>query len=210
MIYTNNARKIKMDQYEAEDFRLRADVFKALGHPTRLWVVDFLAEGPRCVTEIVEGVDGGISAVSQHLAILRQYGIIKDVRRGRQIYYELADESIVDLCTMLSATRARKLQAPPQKRRGLTEGPLVTILVLSLSLSAVLFALHPYVRSRKGPPPPPIACMQPPLDAPLPLISRNVKHEWGNRLGCSCGMTMDAVLEALIQLEECPHQSNNP
>lgn len=197
-----------MKRREAEDFRLRADIFKALGHPTRLWVVDFLSDGPRCVKDIAEGIDGGLSAVSQHLAILRQYGIIKDVRRGRQIYYEISDDSIVDLCMMLSATRARKLQAPPQKRRGLTEGPLVTILVLSLSLSAVLFALHPYVRSHKGPPPPKVFLQPPP--PPMHSVSKNVEQEWANRVGCSCGMTMDAVLEALIQLEDCPHQSNNP
>ena len=75
-----------MGTRENESLRLRAEIFKALGHPTRLWIVERLAEGEACVADLAEGVEGGLSAVSQHLALLRQTGIVRDERRGRQIY----------------------------------------------------------------------------------------------------------------------------
>ena len=67
----------------------RADVFKALGHPTRLAIVDLLAEGERCVCEINEHIDADISTVSRHLSVLRNVGILSSEKRGNQVFYRL-------------------------------------------------------------------------------------------------------------------------
>lgn len=67
----------------------RADVFKALGHPTRLAIVDMLAEGERCVCEINEQIDSDMSTVSRHLSVLRNVGILSSDKRGNQVFYRL-------------------------------------------------------------------------------------------------------------------------
>lgn len=67
----------------------RAEVFKALGHPTRLAIVDMLAEGERCVCEIDATIDADMSTVSRHLAVLRNVGILSSDKRGNQVFYRL-------------------------------------------------------------------------------------------------------------------------
>lgn len=67
----------------------RAEVFKALGHPTRLAIVDMLAGGERCVCEINEQIDSDMSTVSRHLSVLRNVGILSSDKRGNQVFYRL-------------------------------------------------------------------------------------------------------------------------
>lgn len=67
----------------------RARVFKALGHPSRLAIIDDLAGGERCVCELNESVDADISTVSRHLAVLKNAGILSSEKRGNQVFYRL-------------------------------------------------------------------------------------------------------------------------
>lgn len=67
----------------------RAHVFKAMGHPTRLILIDALADGERCVCELNELVAADLSTVSRHLAVLRGAGIVACQKRGNQVYYRL-------------------------------------------------------------------------------------------------------------------------
>jgi len=68
----------------------RAAVFKALGHPARLKMVEALRGGERCVCELVESSEGGWSTVSRHLSVLKAAGILEGEKRGLQVYYKLA------------------------------------------------------------------------------------------------------------------------
>lgn len=68
---------------------VKANIFKALGHPTRLWMVEQLAQGEKCVCEFVEGVDVDFSTISKHLSVLRHAGIVDMEKRGKQIFYRL-------------------------------------------------------------------------------------------------------------------------
>ena len=67
----------------------RAKVMKALAHPTRLFIVDELSKGERCVCELTEMIGADVSTVSKHLALLKQAGVLLDERRGQQVYYRL-------------------------------------------------------------------------------------------------------------------------
>jgi DNA-binding transcriptional ArsR family regulator len=71
-------------------YRAGAEVFKALGHRSRLLIVDELARGERCVAELTRLVGSDMSTVSNHLAVLRRVGLIVDERRGQQVYYRLS------------------------------------------------------------------------------------------------------------------------
>ncbi len=67
----------------------RATVMKALAHPSRLFIVDELSRGERCVFELTEMIGADVSTVSKHLAVLKAAGILIDDKRGAQVFYRL-------------------------------------------------------------------------------------------------------------------------
>ena len=98
----------------------RARVMKALAHPTRLFLVDTLAGGERCVCELTALVGADISTVSKHLATLRAAGLVADERRGNQVFYRLRLPCAADFSRCLDAVlqadaeaTARLACAPP-------------------------------------------------------------------------------------------------
>lgn len=70
-------------------YRKRAEVLKALAHPSRLMIVDALALGERCVGDLVTLVGSDPSTVSKHLALMRSVGLVEDSKRGLQVFYRL-------------------------------------------------------------------------------------------------------------------------
>jgi DNA-binding transcriptional ArsR family regulator len=78
-----------MDQRTLARFKARARVVKAMAHPTRLFIVDELARGERCVQELTDMIGADMSTVSKHLSLLRQAGIVADDKRGTQVFYRL-------------------------------------------------------------------------------------------------------------------------
>jgi DNA-binding transcriptional ArsR family regulator len=71
------------------NYRRRAQVLKALGHPSRLAMVEALLEGEKCVCELQELVGSDMSTVSKHLSVLRSAGIVCDRKQGLWVYYSL-------------------------------------------------------------------------------------------------------------------------
>ncbi|ADW18978.1 transcriptional regulator, ArsR family [Desulfobulbus propionicus DSM 2032] len=67
----------------------KANVLKALGHPTRLWMAEQLVDGEKCVCELAEFIDADFSTISKHLSVLKQAGVVEDEKRGKQVYYRL-------------------------------------------------------------------------------------------------------------------------
>ncbi len=88
-----------MTAAEKRDLSTRADVFKALGHPTRLAMVMALGDGERCVCELVELVKLDTSTVSKHLSLLRTSGLVTCEKRGKQVFYSLRMHCAVDFVT---------------------------------------------------------------------------------------------------------------
>ena len=78
-------------------WRHRARVLKALGHPTRLFLVHHLARGETCVCELADLVGADVSTVSRHLGVLRDAGILADERRGAQVFYRLVAPAALEL-----------------------------------------------------------------------------------------------------------------
>ena len=77
--------KVKPRQlYEA-----RAKVAKALAHPSRLLMLDALAEKEMCVCDLTDLVGADQSTVSKHLAVLKNAGIVADRKEGVMIFYSL-------------------------------------------------------------------------------------------------------------------------
>jgi len=78
-----------MERSKQARFDARARIVKAMAHPTRLFIVDELSRGERCVCELTEMVGADASTVSKHLGVLRNAGIIRDEKRGSQVFYTL-------------------------------------------------------------------------------------------------------------------------
>lgn len=70
------------------------ELLKALAAPVRLAVVAELADGPRCVHELVHELGVSQPLVSQHLRVLRSAGVVVGGRRGREVEYALADDHV--------------------------------------------------------------------------------------------------------------------
>lgn len=95
---------------EAYYLELRAKVFKALGHPGRLKMVENLFDGERCVCELQELVGSDISTVSKHLNILKEAGIVQDERRGVNIYYSLKMKCVAKFLACVEEFVGKRLE----------------------------------------------------------------------------------------------------
>jgi ArsR family transcriptional regulator len=87
----------------------RALVFKALGHPARLAMVDKLAEGERCVCELMKMTrlsKFSGPTISQHLLVLKNAGIVTDDKRGKMIFYRLAMPCISGISRCVSNSQS--------------------------------------------------------------------------------------------------------
>jgi DNA-binding transcriptional ArsR family regulator len=78
-----------MDPKTRTYYEAKSRIFKALAHPTRLFIVDELAQRERCVLDLTEMIGADMSTVSKHLSILKGAGIIDDEKRGTQVFYSL-------------------------------------------------------------------------------------------------------------------------
>lgn len=79
-----------MANNETKELMNLAEVFKALGHPTRLWIVKNLAGRELCVCDFVTGTNEEFSSISQHLNVLKKAHVVKFEKRGKHIFYQLA------------------------------------------------------------------------------------------------------------------------
>lgn len=78
-----------MDEKTRLRYEARAKILKAMAHPSRLLIIDQLADGERCVCELTEMIGADISTVSKHLSILKAAGLVAAEKRGLQVYYTL-------------------------------------------------------------------------------------------------------------------------
>lgn len=74
---------------DRERYRMKAQIIKAMAHPSRLMIIDALAQGEKCVCELQQIVGADISTVSKHLSVLKNAGIVEDRKKGLQVFYRL-------------------------------------------------------------------------------------------------------------------------
>lgn len=84
-------------------YEAKAELFRALGHPVRIRVLELLAESPHTVKDLLAEIDIIPSSLSQQLAVLRRSGIVASRRDGSTVTYELAGERVAEM--MLAARR---------------------------------------------------------------------------------------------------------
>lgn len=84
-----------MEKPSITPYERQAAVFKALAHPARLFMVEQIAEGEKCVCELVAMLDLDNSTVSKHLTVLRNAGVLADEKRGNNVYFRIRMECVI-------------------------------------------------------------------------------------------------------------------
>jgi ArsR family transcriptional regulator len=103
----------------------KAEFFRALGHPARLKILEFLSTGEKSVTELQNHLDLEPSAVSQQLAVLRSKSIVESRKAGTSVLYSVRDPQVFELLevarrifnTQLIDTQAMLAQLSEQEPR---------------------------------------------------------------------------------------------
>lgn len=90
--------------------RERALIFKALGHPLRLAIMDELKTGECCVQDLESRLGAEQSNISRHLALLKQAGIIDCRKEGLYVYYFLAFPCINGFFSCVNQVLLNKFQ----------------------------------------------------------------------------------------------------
>ena len=83
------AMKTKLSGTTLKLYESRVIIIKAMAHPTRLFILDQLKDGPLCVCEINEMIDADISTISKHLLLMKNAGLVSSTKNGLQVYYKL-------------------------------------------------------------------------------------------------------------------------
>jgi len=81
--------------------KFKAEVFQALAHPTRIHVIETLAEGELSVGAMLERVKVEPSNLSQHLSILRLKNLVATRKDGNQVLYSLRDPMLVEVLEIM-------------------------------------------------------------------------------------------------------------
>jgi ArsR family transcriptional regulator len=77
-------------------FEKQADVLKAVAHPLRIAVLDFLKDGEKCVCDIAEHVNSERSNVSKHLSLMVNAGVLDFRKDGLKVIYRLKCRCVLD------------------------------------------------------------------------------------------------------------------
>ncbi|MEW5872200.1 MAG: metalloregulator ArsR/SmtB family transcription factor [Chloroflexota bacterium] len=94
--------------HELAIFEMQAQLCQSLGHTIRLRIIHALKEGPKSVNEIATAVDASQPTISRHLSLLRSTGLLASHRRGIEVFYEITNPKIVEVCEMMRSILAER------------------------------------------------------------------------------------------------------
>ncbi len=77
-------------------YEKQADIAKAMAHPLRIAIIDFLKDGEKCVCDISERISSERSNVSKHLSIMVNAGILDCRKEGLKVIYRLRCSCVLD------------------------------------------------------------------------------------------------------------------
>ena len=78
-------------------YQAKAELFRTLGHPARIRVLELLQDGPRAVHELLADIEIESSSLSQQLAVLRRTGLVSSTRDGSTVVYTLSTPDVAQL-----------------------------------------------------------------------------------------------------------------
>jgi len=95
---------------EEELTRLQAEFCKGMAHPKRIRILRVLKSGEKSVSELSKATGIPQANMSQHLSILRQFGLVDSRREGAAIIYSISDKRIVEACDLVRSCIGERLR----------------------------------------------------------------------------------------------------
>ena len=96
---------------DARIYERQADAAKAIAHPLRMAILDFLRKEPRCVCDIAEAVGSERSNVSKHLSIMVSAGVLECRKQGLQVFYKIRTPCVLKCVECLTECLKEKAAA---------------------------------------------------------------------------------------------------
>ena len=81
--------------------RFKAELFQALGHPTRIAIVEALRDGELTAGQLIAELGIEQANASQHLSVLRAKSIVVNRKAGNQVFYALRDPVLIEILDIL-------------------------------------------------------------------------------------------------------------
>jgi ArsR family transcriptional regulator len=102
----------RLTNREAEDelYRMQAEFCKAMAHPKRIQILNILKEGEMSVNDLANITGIPQANLSQHLGVLRQFGLLETRRAGSKVCYRIADMRIVEACSLVRKAIGERLR----------------------------------------------------------------------------------------------------
>jgi len=103
-------------------YRRQAQIAKAIAHPLRIAIIDFLRDGERCVCDIAEHIGSERSNVSRHLSVMVAAGVLKSRKEGLKVIYELRTPCLLEVFRCVSGVLKQQAQENQRLLTALQEG----------------------------------------------------------------------------------------
>ena len=103
---------------KTQQYVLHASICQTLANPKRLEIIDRLRNGEMSVTQLAEAMQISQANLSQHLAVMRQKGIVKTRREALNVYYQLGNPKIVQACDLMREVLLEHLETGAELVRG--------------------------------------------------------------------------------------------
>jgi len=92
-------------------FQKQADIAKAITHPLRIAIMDFLKDGEQCVCDIAEYVGSERSNVSRHLSVMVNAGVLEHRKEGLRVIYKLKTPCILEFFACMTTCLKQQVKA---------------------------------------------------------------------------------------------------
>ncbi len=90
---------------------LRVKILNALSDPTRLEIIEYLNQGEKCVCEIIPAFQRSQSAISKHMNILYEAGIVDRRIEGKRTIYSIKDPQVFDIIKAVDILALRQISS---------------------------------------------------------------------------------------------------
>jgi ArsR family transcriptional regulator len=104
-------------------FELQAELCQAMSHPIRLEIVHLLRDGGKHVRDLAQLMGRPHGTISRHLATLRNVGVILSQRQGQEIFYQIANPKIVNVCDLMRQVLAEQALHRSEMMKAMDDEP---------------------------------------------------------------------------------------
>ncbi|MCX7698029.1 MAG: metalloregulator ArsR/SmtB family transcription factor [Candidatus Goldbacteria bacterium] len=85
-----------------ELLKMQSEICKTFANPFRLSIIKMLCKGEMNASKIIKKIGISKANLSQHMALLKEKGIVESFKRGRNVYYKITDARIGKACNLMS------------------------------------------------------------------------------------------------------------